>query len=75
MRAVILLGLLALLPAAVGAAPAQRSMVVPICGGVLRVLPLGHQDVPGAELPGCCAKGCHTGGRKKGKRARFDPAQ
>lgn len=75
MRAIVLLGLIALLPAAVGAAPEQGHRAVPVCGGGARVIPLGHQDVPGAQQPGCCAKGCQTGGRKRGKRAGFDPAQ
>jgi hypothetical protein len=74
-RWVALFGMIALSPAAVGAAPHAadgRTVTVPLCSGdgIVRsmTMPLGHGDVPGAEQPGCCAKGCHNGGaRKRGK--------
>ncbi|MDE1917782.1 MAG: hypothetical protein KGJ57_09815 [Sphingomonadales bacterium] len=80
-RLVTVLGLVALVPAAVGAAPAHDGdkLTLAVCdglGGARTIsVPLGHQDIPGAEQPGCCAKGCQTGTRKKGRRGRFDPAQ
>lgn len=65
-----LLGLIALVPAALNAAPAAaRGVEVPICSGdgVARTVTV---PIPGGQLPGrtdsgCCAKGCHTGSRKK----------
>jgi hypothetical protein len=46
-------------------------VAVPLCGGdgVVMVLPLGTQDVPGKQVPGCCVKGCQSSeGRKRGKK-------
>jgi hypothetical protein len=81
-RLATVLGLVALVPAAVGAAPAHQDghLTVALCdgSGAARTVsvPLGHPDIPGAEQPGCCAKGCHTGGgRKRGKRGSIDSAQ
>ena len=68
MKRAIVLGLIALLPAAVGAAPVRGVLTVAVCGGGAVAVPLGHQDIPGAEQPGCCAKGCHTGARRKHRR-------
>jgi hypothetical protein len=75
MRLVHLIGLVALVPAALNASPvaAHSAVSVPLCtgDGVARTvsLPVGPQDVPGKQVPGCCVKGCHTGGeRKRGKR-------
>jgi len=70
MKPAALFGLVALLPAALNSAPATaRGMVVPLCtgDGVARTLtlPLAPNELPGKEAPGCCAKGCHTGSRKK----------
>jgi hypothetical protein len=79
-RLVTVLGLIALMPAAVGAAPAHDGghLTVPLCdgNGTARTvsIPVGQQDIPGAEQPGCCAKGCQTGSaRKRGRR--IDPSQ
>lgn len=74
-RLIALFGLVALFPAAVGAAPhaaGGQNVAVLLCAGdgIVRSIsrPLGHGEVPGAEQPGCCAKGCHNGGaRKRGK--------
>jgi len=74
MRTLHLFGLLALIPAALNASPAHASgLAVPLCtgDGVARTisLPLGDQDIPGKQTPGCCVKGCHAGGeRKRGKK-------
>lgn len=74
MRLTLALGLVALLPAAVGATPARTALEVPVCGGGMVTLPLAQQEIPGAQQPGCCAKGCHTGGARRRQR-RFDRAQ
>jgi hypothetical protein len=72
-----LIGLMALMPAALNASPAAAAaaagLAVPLCtgDGVARVinLPLGTQDVPGKQVPGCCVKGCHSGeSRKRSKK-------
>lgn len=77
MRVYHLIGLLALVPAAVNASPASAasasSIPVPLCtgDGVVRMvnIPAGQQDIPGKQVPGCCVKGCHSGGeRKRGKK-------
>jgi hypothetical protein len=69
-RLITVLGLIALVPAAVGAAPVHR-LEVALCDGAGTIsIPLDGNDIPGAQQPGCCAKGCHTGPmRKRGKRA------
>jgi hypothetical protein len=79
-RCVALFGLIALFPAAVGAAPHAadgRNVAVPLCAGdgIVRsiTMPLGHKDVPGAEQPGCCAKGCHNGGARKRSKGGKTP--
>ncbi|MBS0253992.1 MAG: hypothetical protein JSS36_01975 [Proteobacteria bacterium] len=81
-RATALFGILALLPAALNTSPASAAgrLAVPLCtgDGVARVvqLPLGPARIPGGESPGCCAKGCHSGGaRKRLGCCELDPAQ
>lgn len=75
-----LLGIAALLPAALGTAPAAaRGLVVPLCDGSGVVhfvtLPAGAPSpLPSQDGQGCCAKGCHTGSRKK-ILEEFEPAQ
>jgi hypothetical protein len=75
-----LFAMIALLPAALGTAPAAaRGIAVPLCRGSgavhLVVLPTGGAPaVPSQELQGCCAKGCHTGSRKKILKD-FEPEQ
>ena len=70
-----LFALMALLPAALNASPvaARAGGAVLLCtgdGAVRTVnLPVGQQDIPGKQVPGCCVKGCHAGGeRKRGKK-------
>jgi hypothetical protein len=83
MKLVHLFALVSLVPAALNASPASGHgrLQVPLCtgDGVARVvsLPIGPQDLPGTEKPGCCAKGCHAGGtRKRGKHCcEVDPTQ
>ncbi|NBC37473.1 hypothetical protein GTZ99_13035 [Novosphingobium sp. FSY-8] len=83
MRGISLFGLLAMMPAAFNVAPAaaRGALTVALCtgDGVARTVqvPSGAQDIPGARVPGCCAKGCHTGqSRKRNRRSRdVDPAQ
>jgi len=65
MKPALLLGLLALLPAALNAqAPAAPVIAMAICGGSGSV-----PELPGAptkpEGQPCCAKACHTGGCRK----------
>ena len=75
MKPTRLFALLALLPAALNASPAAARVgaAVLLCtgdGAVRTVnLPVGQQDIPGKQVPGCCVKGCHAGGeRKRGKK-------
>ena len=72
MRVLQTFALVALLPAALNAAPASAragGVAVPLCtgDGAARTvrLPLGRPDIPGADMPGCCAKGCQSGGARK----------
>jgi hypothetical protein len=65
-----LLGLVALIPAALNVAPATaHGLAVPLCtgdGAARQVtVPVPTRDLPGGDQPGCCAKGCHTGSRKR----------
>jgi hypothetical protein len=68
MKPALLLGLLALLPAALNAkAPAAPVIAMAICGGFGTA-----SELPGApsaptkpEGQPCCAKACHTGGCRK----------
>jgi hypothetical protein len=67
MTALAQFGLLALLPAALGAgSPSERTMIVPLCSsesaaGSVEV-PLGE---PGTMPDPCGAKGCHGGSARK----------
>ena len=76
MRLARIFALVALVPAAVNAAPAHAGnmgrLTVPLCAGdgLVRTVsvPVGHRDIPGSDQPGCCAKGCQSGSsRKRGK--------
>ena len=76
MKRRMLLGLIALLPAALNISPARAGVLaMPVCmgDGLARTVtvPLPASDLPGREQPGCCAKGCHTGSRKKERRSAF----
>jgi hypothetical protein len=79
MRGISTFGLLAMLPAVMGTAPAGASMLVPICSGdgVTRTIsvPVGEQGPPGQQQPGCCVKGCHAGSSRKKLQRDFDPSQ
>lgn len=68
MRPALLLGLLALLPAAVNArAPATLTVQTTTCGGSERalVIPVGPSAPARQDGQPCCAKACHTGGCRK----------
>lgn len=71
-----LLGLAALIPAALAPAPAQAaSMTMLICtgNGVVRSIEL---PLPGKSDPvPCCAKACHSGGSRKKLQRQFDAPQ
>lgn len=80
MRRRILLGLCALVPAALNVTPARAGgLAIPLCtgDGLARVVtvPVPSGEVPGGEQSGCCAKGCHTGSRKKSGSRQIDPRQ
>jgi len=65
-----IIGLAALVPAALNVSPAGvRGLAVPLCtgDGITRTVtvPVSDPGFPTDERPGCCAKGCHTGSRKK----------
>lgn len=77
MSARMILGLLALVPAALNAAPGHAgALALPVCtgDGTARVLsvPVPAGELPGRDQPGCCAKGCHTGSRKKSTSRQID---
>ncbi|MFC3175394.1 hypothetical protein ACFOD9_14125 [Novosphingobium bradum] len=74
-----LFGLVALVPAAFNVTPAMgRGLAIPLCtgDGAARsvTVPVPASDLPGGDQPGCCAKGCHTGSRKKGQGRQDLPA-
>jgi hypothetical protein len=66
-----ILGLAALLPAALNTGPvAARSIMVQLCIGTGEAssvaMPLGKgAPQPGDGATPCCAKACHTGGSRK----------
>jgi len=78
MKILSFLGLVALLPAALNTAPAAMAangrIVAVLCtgDGAARAvsIPLkrgpGRRGLPLDDPPGCCAKGCHASGRKRG---------
>jgi hypothetical protein len=75
-----ILAALAMVPAALNVAPAAaHGLVVPLCdgaGGSASVtLPAPSGEIPGKDQPGCCAKGCHTGQRKKALARTIDAGQ
>lgn len=80
-RAATLFALLAILPAALHAAPAFAgdNLLVPICSGDgqirLVAIPKGG-TVPGKGDEQDCVKGCHAGSsRKRNAAPNFEPAQ
>lgn len=79
-RAAPLFALLAIMPAALHAAPlmAGDNLLVPICTGDgqtrLVAIPKGGKGPRrGGEQD--CVKGCHAGGSRKRLGAQFEPAQ
>jgi hypothetical protein len=79
MRLRAFLSAVAMLPAALNIAPTTaHGLNVPICAGAeggTVTLPIPASGIPGKEMPGCCAKGCHTGQRKKNHARQFDTGQ
>lgn len=80
MRLAAFLGIVALVPAAFNIAPAAaRGVAVPLCSGDGQgrtiTVPVSGEEVPGKEIPGCCAKACHTGSRKKALPRPIDTGQ
>lgn len=71
MRSLALFGFLALLPAALGGAPAAAASMraVPICTGngaaSMVLIPIGAPALPRQDSSGCCVKGCHAAGSRK----------
>jgi len=59
----------ALIPAMTGPAPqdGQTALVLALCnGGTITIQAGGSGDAPvGPQTGPCCAKGCHTGDRRK----------
>lgn len=73
------LGIVALVPAALNAAPTHATtLALLLCdGGVAHgavSIQFGHAPLPVADTAGCCAKGCH-GSRKRSGHLPIDPAQ
>ena len=74
MKLLAMFCMVAMVPAALNAAPAEAAtLTVPLCAGdgVARTIsvPLGQSQLPGGDPPGCCVKGCHSGSsRKRGLR-------
>ena len=80
MKRRMLIGLIALGPAALNAAPARAgALALPVCtgDGSARTItvPVPTGELPGRDQPGCCAKGCHTGSRKKPQSRQIDKQQ
>jgi len=66
-----LVALAALLPAAANPSLLLRSetMMVSLCSGGVANVPLGAPILPGSKGGACCAKGCHSGERRKRDQA------
>ena len=81
MKLTLLFGIFALVPAALNTTPASArgALSAPLCtgDGVARTItvPLGPSGLPNSDPPGCCVKGCHSGGARKRANKRVDPAQ
>ncbi len=80
-RAAALFAVLAILPAALHAAPAfaAENLLVPICSGDGKIrlvaIPKGG-TIPGKGTEQDCIKGCHAGStRKRTAAPNFEPAQ
>jgi len=65
----VLMAATALIPAMTGPAPqeGQAALVLALCnGGTITVQTGGNGEAPAGPQTGpCCAKGCHTGDRRK----------
>lgn len=67
-----LFGLLALVPAVTGPAPARaQTLAMALCGGGTVTVPVTPAGAPGMPQGPCCAKGCHSSSSRK----RIDKAQ
>ena len=81
MKLVALFGIVALLPAALNTTPASArgQLSAPLCtgDGAARTvtMPVGQSGLPSSDPPGCCVKGCHSGGARKRATKRLDQAQ
>ena len=81
MKPLAIFGIVALLPAALNTTPASAhgALAAPLCtgDGIARTVsvPVAPSGLPGSEPPGCCTKGCHSGGARKRSGKRLDPAQ
>lgn len=79
-RCAPIFALLAIMPAALHAAPmlASDSLLVPICTGDgqtrLVTIPKGGPAAPGQRGEADCIKGCHGGFSRK-RPGQFEPAQ
>ena len=70
MNGMTITSLLALFPAMVGPLPIEegsRALVLALCGGGNIEIALESDDgtLPAPATTPCCAKGCHTGERKR----------
>ncbi len=76
MSALAQFGLIALLPAALGAAaPSGPTLAVSLCSGAsVRVIEVPLEK-PGRKQAPCCAKGCHGGSSRKKLAKAFEPSQ
>lgn len=80
MKPAALFGLIALIPAALNAAPASaRVLTMMVCTGDGQPrevsVPLPGRGLPGADGGVCCAKGCHSPSSRKRGQCHFDPSQ
>lgn len=73
MRVRAMLGIVALLPAALGgvSASAATMRAVPICSGdgvvSAMLIPDSAPALPGKDSSACCVKGCHANGSRKSR--------
>lgn len=68
MRLAAAFALVALAPAALAAAPSDRTVVVALCSGAVHAIPMRQRpgdDDRGNDGNGCCAVACHAAGSRK----------
>ncbi|PEQ13829.1 hypothetical protein B2G71_05835 [Novosphingobium sp. PC22D] len=71
-RTIALAALLAMVPAMIGAPPAQaKGLSVALCSGGTVTIPAAPPRGPADQQSPCCAKACHSGCSRK----RFDRSQ